>query len=469
MRRNNVFLLVGLTLSIFIAAEPALASNVLDTAVDKYRIAADNFGSKIMQYGYALLFPLALIQLGVNFSLKLVGELDTTQVVAAFLRFVLTTCFFAAMIKLSGTYLPMIINSFDFIGRTGSGLSELTPSDIISQGIDLQNAMVQQFNKSSGADGGLIAAIRNFVPATILSLICIIVFMSFVVLAGQMALTLIQSYFWLCLTPLFLGFGGLSFTRDFAISTLKGGITIGMKILCVYLVAATAGTLAPMMGEGMAGVTLTDWSPLFWTLAVSAILAYLSFQLPKLAGDLLNGTASLSAGDAATNMAMGAAALVGTVAGVGAAAGATMGAMGSAAGAAGKAVSGLSQYLSGASQAGSISNAAGAAGGGSAASSAPAAASSASPAAPSTQSAAPPISEPDYAAAERIASEHSQGSMGDASTASIGGAESSGASPQQTTPNKSPLHERIRGAGNNVPNDSATVGMNANISTHIGD
>lgn len=466
VRRNKLTLVLTFGVLLLLLAEPSFASNVLDTAVDKYRIAADNFGSKILQYGYALLFPLALIQLGVNFSLKLVGELDTTQVVAAFLRFVLTTCFFAAMIKLSSTYLPMIIDSFEFIGQTGSGLTKLTPSTIITQGIQLQDLMVQQFNQSTGADSGLFAAVTNFVPALWMTAICIIIFLSFVVLAGQMALTLIQSYFWLCLTPLFLGFGGLSFTRDFAISTLKGGITIGMKILCVYLVAATAGTLAPMMGEGMKDVTLTNWSPMFWALAVSMILAYLSFQLPKLAGDLLNGTASLSAGDAATNMAMGAAALVGTVAGVGAAAGATMGAMGSAAGAAGKAVSGLSQYLSGASQAGSISNAAGAAGGGSAASSAPAAAPGASPAAPSTQSAAPPVSEPDYAAAERIAAEHSRGSMGDASTASIGGAESPGASPQQ---NKSPLHERIRSAGNNMPNDSATVGMNANISTQIGD
>lgn len=458
--KNKLLLTSTLVVLLVLMAEPSFASTVLDTATDKFRVAADSFGGKVKQYGYAILFPLALIQLSVNYTLKLTGEIDTTQVVAALIRFVLTTGFFAGMIKFSDTYLPMVIHSFEFIGQTGSGLAKLTPSAIISQGIDLQDAMVQQFNQSTGADGGLFAAIKNFVPATILSIICIVVFMSFVVLAGQMVLTMIQSYFWLCLTPVFLGFGGLSFTRDFAISTLKGGITIGMKILCVYLIAGTAGTLAPIMGDAMKDVTVTDWGPLWWTLAISMILAYLSFQLPKLAGDLLNGTASLSAGDAATNMAMAAAATVGTVTGVGAAAGAALGAAGAAAGATGKAASSLYQALSAGSQPGSISNAA---------FSTPATAAGSSPPAAASPAEGGSNAQPNYVPPPTTSQDASSATagMGDASTASIGGAQ--GTSADQGKPYKAALHERIRDAGHQVPNDGHTVGMNANISTNVGE
>lgn len=468
MRTNKILLASALGLLMAIM-EPVFASTILDSATDKFQVAADNFGAKVLAYGYAILFPLALIQLSVNMTLKLLGELDMTQVIGALGRFILTTGFFAGMIHFSGTYLPMIIDSFEFLGQTGSGLGKLTPSALISQGIDLQDVMVQQFNQSTGADTGLFAAITNFMPALMLSIICIIIFLSFVVLAGQMVLTVIQSYFWLCLTPVFLGFGGLSFTRDFAISTLKGGITIGMKILVVYLIAGAAGTLAPLMGDGMKDVTLTDWSPMYWALAVAMILAYLSFQLPKLAGDLLNGTASLSAGDAATNMAMAAAATVGTVTGVGAAAGAALGAAGTAAGAIGKAGSGLHQALAAGVQPGSISAAPAGAGGSSPTSSTPAAASSASAGA-SAPNYVPPPTAAEYAAAERIASEQSSDSMGDASTASIGGAQGgTSTSGEQGKPYRAPLHERIRSAGNNMPNDGHTVGMNANVSTHVGE
>lgn len=459
--KNKLLLALGVLLVLI--AEPSFASTVLDAATDKFRVAADGFGSKVKTYGYAILFPLALIQLGVNYTLKLLGELDTTQVIAALGRFILTTTFFAGLIKFSDTYLPMIINSFEFLGQTGSGLGKLTPSAIITQGIQLQDAMVQQFNQSTGADSGLFAAITNFVPALMLTIICIIIFLSFVVLAGQMVLTMIQSYFWLCLTPVFLGFGGLSFTRDFAISTLKGGVTIGMKILCVYLIAGAAGTLAPLMGDGMKDVTLTDWSPMFWTLAVSMILAYLSFQLPKLAGDLLNGTASLSAGDAATNMAMAAAATVGTVTGVGAAAGAALGAAGTAAGATGKAASSLYQALTAGFQPGSISNAA--------FSTAPATAVGSSPPAAAGATEASGNAHQNYVPPPAAASSQDASSapaeMGDASTASIGGAQ--GTSADQGKPYKAALHERIRDAGHQVPNDGHTVGMNANISTHVGE
>lgn len=464
--RNKLLLAGALGLLLVLMAEPSFASTVLDTATDKFRIAAEGFGGKVKQYGYAILFPLALIQLSVNYTLKLTGELDTTQVIAALVRFILLTGFFAGMIKFSDTYLPMIINSFEFIGQTGSGLGKLSPSAIITQGIDLQDAMVQQFNQSTGADGGLFAAIKNFVPATILSVICIIVFMSFVVLAGQMVLTMVQSYFWLCLTPLFLGFGGLSFTRDFAISTLKGGVTIGMKILCVYLIAGTAGTLAPIMGDAMKDVTVTDWGPLWWTLAISMILAYLSFQLPKLAGDLLNGTASLSAGDAGTNMAMAAAATVGTLTGVGAAAGGVLGAAGTAAGPARRAASSLYQALGAGFQPGAISNAAPTAVGGSGPATGTSHPNYVPPPADVGRAAADPsgtgTSHPNYVPPPT--------GMGDASTASIGGAQgSTSTSGEQGKPYKAPLHERIRSAGNNMPNDGHTVGMNANISTHVGE
>lgn len=316
-KRHVAFFAGAMLLLLLVFSEPASASTILDTATDKFKVAADAFGSKVQQIGISLLLKLAGIQLCLSFLMLLLGRVELEEILGTIVKWTMSTGFFLAVILFSQNWLPAIINSFAKIGQIGSGLGELTPSAIIDQGIDLQNVMVQAFNTGSGNDGGAIDALRLFVPSMILTGLCFMILLSFTVLAAQMVLIQIQGYFWIAFVPVLMGFGGISFTRDIAVSSLKGGITIGVKTMCIYLIAGVAGTLAPIMGDGMAAVTLSDWSPLFWPVMVSLILAYLSFQLPKLAGDLLNGTASLSAGDAASNMAMAAAGVA--AAGVGAA------------------------------------------------------------------------------------------------------------------------------------------------------
>lgn len=570
MKNNKLYIFLFLLGVGFLFCDSALASNVVDTAMNKYQTAAANFGEQLKSTAMNLLFTLFGIQLSLNmYKLLIKGEIGFESVLGSLVNSFLSVGFFLLLIKSSSTYLPAIIDSFTALGVKGSGLSNLTPSLVIDQGIDVQNVMVNSFNKATGNDGGLMDSVKLFFPSLILAILCIIIFLSFVVLAAQMALTLIQSYFWLAITPLLMGFGGLSYTKDIAITSLKGGLTIGMKLMCVYLVAGVAVQLAPLMGDGMASITVSDWSPIFWNLAISAILAYLSFQLPKFASDLLNGTASLSAGDAASNMAMGAAAIAGVAAGGAALAkGAAGAATGGAAGA-----SGIAQALSAGMQSAGdlgktgVSAGAHAAGevakqglgmgvsaigsamtkggesfsqkvadstggkiasniqagrggsmsgspGSSASPSSGSGSDSASKSAPksdgpmdfkkmladaearpapgqqgsdaggssSTESAASQGGASDVGSTNSASSGSSESSNsssgsqpldsstfrgGDASNASIGGGNDSGTNGGEK-PYKPPLKDRIRDAGNHVPNDAATVGLNANLS-HGGD
>lgn len=331
---NAALVLLGVCVLSIGLTEPAFAAsgaNVLDTTVSKFQVAATNFGSRVKEVGIQLLFLLAAIQLSLTFIQKILGRLELDEIPGIIGMFILNIGIFVAVNRFSEIWLPAIINSFAKIGQLGSGLDELTPSVIITQGIQLQDLMVQSFNHASGNNGGPLDAMKLFVPSMVLTGLCFVILLSFTVLAAQMVLIQIQGFFWVAFTPVLMGFGGISFTRDIAVSSLKGGITIGVKLMCIYLVAGVSGELAPLMGEGMADVTISDWAPLFWPTMVALILAYLSFQLPKLAGDLLNGTASLSAGDAASTAAMVVAGVAAAGAGAGAMAGQAMGAAGSAA------------------------------------------------------------------------------------------------------------------------------------------
>lgn len=467
MKKNNRKILgVGLALGIFLLAEPAFATTLLDSTQSKFEIAAAAFGSRIKILGLELLFALAGVQLVVNMTYKMLGTIEMEDVMFALAKFMLTTGFFVAMIQGAETYLPMVIHSFEFIGQKGSGMDNLTPSTIITQGIQLQNLMVAKFNAATGADGSLLSAMRNIFPALMLMAVCLIILISFIILAAQMALTMISAYFWMALTPVLMGFGGLQYTREIAVTSIKGGITIGMKILVVYLLAGVAAELAPMWGDGMGEVTLTDWSPMFWVMSGAMILAYLSFQLPKLAGDLLNGTASLSAGDAGTNMTMiGAMAAGGVAAGAGALNAAGAGSIGAAAiGAAGHALSTaakalgagmneLSNQFSGASSPEASESPASEAGAGSGP--------SAAAAGNSTPSKPTPETIPDY----KSLLQNKSSNAGGATPPSIGGANQATSNGPKDKPNRPTTAQRIRMAGDALPDDGHTVGLNAGISS----
>lgn len=145
-------LLAGGLCALLLVSEPALASTVLDTATDKFRVAAEQFGSRVKQFGLQLLFLLGGIQLGLTFIQKILGRLELDEIPGILGMFILNIGFFAAINKFSEIWLPAIIHSFAKIGQVGSGLNELTPSGVIGQGIDLQDVMVHSFNAASGND-----------------------------------------------------------------------------------------------------------------------------------------------------------------------------------------------------------------------------------------------------------------------------------------------------------------------------
>lgn len=540
MRKKNsqLAVLILAVVMVMAFADSANAAPILDTTVNKFQQAAATFGQRIHDIGVGLLFKLTLIQISVNMIKMLMKEISLEAVLGSVLRATMTTGFFYGMMLGSTVYLPAIVDSFDLIGQRGSGLGHLSPSAIITQGIELQNVMVATFNDSTGANQGLWAAVKNFGPGMTMVIICLITLVSFIILAAQMALTLISSWMWMCITPLMLGFGGMEFTRDIAVNALKGGIAIGMKILVVYFIVAVAGEAAPIMGDAMKDVTLTDWSPMYWTMAVAGILAYLSFQLPKVAADLMNGTASLSAGDAGSNMAMMAAGAVGAGVAAGGVMAATAAAGKAGAGAAMSGAQALTSLLGSSMGQGTISNAAGAASAASGAvsgsaglsgmsgsgigsavangnaargatasspSASPSSASSGAPA-PSSQAGASGQSASATSAGQGAgSSSQSQqgnpgaqsaqpapataardlggfvptdlppaGGLGNASTASISGG--SGPANDAGGPREAMrqgqgqgprLQDRIRSAGDSLPQDAHTVGLAANITSHI--
>jgi len=441
--KNSLMLLALVAVLGMAVTHPALAGDgTLDEITKQYQTASQQFGDRVISIGMKLLVILAGLQLSINMIMKLLGKIEMEELVGALIKSIITVGIFTFFIKGAGPNMLSIISLFSMAGQTGSGLPELSASAVFSQGIDLQTLMVQKFNDATGADGGLFDAVQNMVPALLMMAISLIIILAFAMLAIQMVMVQIELYLMMAVAPLLFGFGGLSYTRDIAINAFKSALASGVKLLIIYLVAGVAYTLAQTWGSSMEYVTLTNWRPLWLAVGGALLMAVMSLQLPKIAGAIMSGSTSLSAGESAAatiGAAAGVAALgVGAVAG-GAAMAGGLGGMGAGANAAmagaKHAASSVGSFLSGGGgmMAESATKAVGAGGGGGG----------------SSQPSAPAASESGGAPRQPSAP-----AAGNASNASIGGAGKPD-TPNQPSAPRVGLHDRLKQVESYMPNDGA--------------
>jgi type IV secretion system protein TrbL len=305
---RNLYL-IGAMMWLATIAPPAFASELLDQTTGLYQVAASNFGAQMVTFGTRLLWVLLSIQIGIDGMRMAMKDMEFRDLLEKLVMTVVVAAVYTALIKMCSSLLPSILNLFISAGQAGSGLPQLTPSGIIDQGIDVVDTLITSYN----ANEGVLDKVNPFVSLE-LTLLSLFIFSGYVALALQMVMTTISGYFWMAVTPLMLGFGGLSYTRDMATTTMKGGIAVGMKILVAYLLAAVGGKLAPLMGVIVAQASPLHPQGMWAAAAVSVIFVGLAWKLPALAADLTNGSASLSAGDAIKGAAMMAAGAAGVVA-----------------------------------------------------------------------------------------------------------------------------------------------------------
>jgi len=306
-----------------LAEQPIVLKNSNVDILSMYQEATSDFRSKVKDAAIILLLSLLGLQFLVNGTKKILRPQELEGIVAPFVMSLISATFFIALIQ-SDWIFQSVLNGFISLGKTGTGLPELSPDTLLLQGITTAGDVYDAFSAvTSGGSSGLLAMLKDPGTAIFILVIQFIIIASFAVMAAQLVLAMIGGYFWMGIVPVLLGFGGLSYTRDMAITSLKGGIAIGVKIMTIYIVAGVSGRLAIKFGtylgqySAQPGVSIPGINSGCWAIAFScAILAYLSLQIPKLASDLLNGQSSLTAGDAASTVLMGGAAAAAGVAGV---------------------------------------------------------------------------------------------------------------------------------------------------------
>ncbi|WP_404995459.1 P-type conjugative transfer protein TrbL [Cupriavidus pauculus] len=312
---NTFFLAVALVLTMSMLAPDAMANAVLDGIANNYKDATGGWSSTLSTIAKSLFLKLATIELVWACIWWILEKDDPSGVLISFLRIFMGLMFFWAILLNFDTWIPAIIDGFSKAGQQAGGIGSLTPSTIMDRGLELASKLMKATDDMSlwdGEGGSMLVAAAS----------ALVIALAFGVIAGQMLVTLVESYFAISAGVLFLGFAGSRWTTTFAEKYISYTVSVGVKLFVTYLVVAAGQNVTSTWGNML--TPQMEISDMLMIMIGSGIYMFLGWQIPSMASSMLSGSVSMTLGSA---MATGATMAAG-VAGVAAAGTAVAGKMG---------------------------------------------------------------------------------------------------------------------------------------------
>jgi len=276
-------------------------TTILTDLVLQFQNATAGWFQSLFPIARNLFFTLAAIELVWAASWWVIERDDPSQVLALFLRRIMAIGFFLAVLTFADTWIPAVIEGFTVAGQQASGLQELNPSTVIDQGIAIATQLVSSISLAgwfASPLGGLVAAVCSLAS-----------FLAFVVIAAQLALTLIEMYVVIGGGVLLLGFAGSSWTMPFSERYLSYAVAVGIKLFVLYLIVGV-GTALAASWSALLPNTGTSLPDLFAVVGASLVYMIVAWQIPSFASALVAGSVNLTLGTAAyTAASIGAVAL----------------------------------------------------------------------------------------------------------------------------------------------------------------
>jgi len=264
-------------------------TTILTDLVNAFQAATAGWFGALFPIARNLFFTLAAIEVVWAASWWVVERDDPTQIFVQFLQRVIAIGFFLAVLTFADVWVPALIDGFATAGRTAGGLPELNPSTVIDQGIAVASTLIAGISLAgwfTSPGGNVVAAIAS-----------LLTFLAFVIIAGQLALSLIEMYIVIGGGVLLLGFAGSRWTMPFAERYLGYAVAIGIKLFVLYLIIGVGTALAASWAPTLAGAG-TSPADLFAILGASVVYMIVSWQIPSFASSMIAGSVNLTLGSA---------------------------------------------------------------------------------------------------------------------------------------------------------------------------
>lgn len=199
-------------------------------------------------------------------------------------------CFYALLLN-GRTWIPWIIQSFEQIGESSSGVAALSPSGVFSQGLNIAGSLMDSASTSAFFTK----------PGSSLALVfaALIIVLSYGVITLQFIVAMVESYIIVAAGFIFIGFGGSRWTVPYTERYIGLAVSTGVKIMLLYLLIG-AGLNFAVDWQTAATTIAASPSPMmgaFDIMGAAVIFMMLCWQIPKLFSAVLGGAPALTGGD----------------------------------------------------------------------------------------------------------------------------------------------------------------------------
>ena len=234
-----IFLFLVISVSQAFAADPTIDSTI--EFASNIASFSDDTAEVILKIARNLFVGLASLSLILGLiRMMLRGESTLSAVIAHLAKWILYTGIFTWMMSslAAASFIPkIIINSFIAIAGKMKGSVEIAPDDILAAGIRIYGIIVEK---------GWNAGWGDFIGITFIGIIILVVM---AMIAGFIAVAIIEMHLVICGGAVLLGFGGFEYTRNIALSYIRYAISVGMKLLMITIVYFLTATLLPQWEE----------------------------------------------------------------------------------------------------------------------------------------------------------------------------------------------------------------------------
>jgi type IV secretion system protein TrbL len=333
------------------------SGGILDTLVTPYCRATSGWLTNGLNYAQRFFELLVGIELAWGAILWVFQKEQMGELLASFIVKLMGMWFFFILIINMQTWLPAVLESFAGLGQIVTGVTintgptgQLDPDNALQTGINICNAIFTYLpqpnwdtntgfflsNLGQMIKDDLTICFCLLVVIILAAIVCFVVFIAFLMIAGQLIMTLVELYIMIAAGAVMLGFSGSRWTMSFAEKYIGYSLSIGMKLFVTYIILALGLSLFPQSsvncGAGNAPAlcgyliniqnqtNLSDITSLgslvVWDLEIAAsavIFMMLAMRLPGLAASMMNGSPSLTLSSAISAAKSAAGAIQGTV------------------------------------------------------------------------------------------------------------------------------------------------------------
>ena len=277
---NKIYLAaIASVVALALMGTPAHAGTLADI-ITTFQGVSTGWQGPLREFATRTFGLLSLISLALAGFKLAFRNADLGEWMAELVNQILYLGFFLLLLENSVDYGLLIIQSFRLAASQAGGTG-MSPTDILNAGLTLASEVYSQssFVRPERSIALIIAAI--------------VVVICYALIAAEMLVALVESYIVISASVLFMAMGGLTYTKEIAISVLRYTFSVGAKLFLLQLLVSTGKGI---INQAVQSFAVFSYNAMFTVIGCSIVLLVMVRQLPTTLQGIINGSHSVGSG-----------------------------------------------------------------------------------------------------------------------------------------------------------------------------